>query len=654
MNNYQNFKDKKQEEYYNRTKKFLHSDNKILVNPGGMGLGKTWATIKALKESPITFSFITCPTDPSKLIWGEEFNRLNLNENYSIWFSKSSCCIQKLNNPNFDIQKGCKSDDCEYWKDLQKNGEYTLIAEEELIKLTKELPTYPTLYYKKYGKKNCLMPICRLGLKTKKYLIADYFGFLNRRMFNSVINSNNKLNKKTTDGTLIIDEAHLIPERAKDFLSKILNFTKTITELKKEIICDFITRNIILKDEWEQTIKKLEVMHDEIIKNRKSSEERYTYNDFYDLYTSLEMDRTFSFPELMANLRILSKERYGIDEESYETNDDPFCSKLYQFIREWENKNDDPLYKHYFQYKYTNKGTIRFVIDCCDTSKHLISVFREWDKIILNSGTIPDKEFFVFKTGINLFETKYEQLIESYSIKNNVLVFPNGDFRGTKNELTKIIPREKTYKDNSKFLNKVLSSLNGRTIIYIQKKSDSILLRSLLKTNIEIIDFCSKDDGFSTRREDFLESMEYFNSKKEAIAIMNINGRVESFNFENVIDKSSINNIIIFGYPFPKRGLTYDDQVNFYSNKVNNKTKARKWVDYTPVLIKVHQAACRAKRKESDNPIIILWDQQFGSKNMAYAYMPEDLQGEICRDEISLLNHISLIKKSGKINGINT
>ncbi len=47
-------------------------------------------------------------------------------------------------------------------------------------------------------------------------------------MFNAVINSQQENNKNTNNGTLIIDEAHLIPERAKDFLSKIINFTTII------------------------------------------------------------------------------------------------------------------------------------------------------------------------------------------------------------------------------------------------------------------------------------------------------------------------------------------------------------------------------------------------------------------------------------------
>jgi len=121
---------------------------------------------------------------------------------------------------------------------------------------------------------------------------------------------------------------------------------------------------------------------------------------------------------------------------------------------------------------------------------------------------------------------------------------------------------------------------------------------------------------------------------------------------KNIIDKSSVNNIIIFGYPFPKLGLSRDDQIKFYTEKSGQKTTATKWVDYVPVLMRIHQAVCRAKRKESDNPVIILWDQQFGSRKMAYSYMPQDLKGVVCWEDNDLLKNILLIKNRKSDNGI--
>jgi len=641
MENYKNFKDGKQKEYYSRTKDFLLSNKKILINPGGMGLGKTWATIKALKESKIEFSFISCPTAPAKSIWANDLNKSKLNGEYAIWFSKSSCCIRKRNNEKgFDLNKHCR-DDCKYWKNIQKNGDYTSKAHEELENLDKLLPTFPENYYNFIGCNNCLMPISRLGLKKRKYLIGDYFGFLNSGMFNAVINSNHKLNKNRKKGTLVIDEAHLIPERAKDFLSKTLNFTKVIEKLTEEIQCDFINRNPRLINPWKQTIIKLEVIHSELERRNKKNEERFNYNDFYDIYEEIEIKESFTFEAFLNNLRLLAKEQYKVDtNEDYEESDEPFCSKILRFIEEWQIKINDPKYRHYFQYKNFSKGKIRFIIDCCDTSEYISQRFKEWDKIILASGTIPDIEYFNYQTGINQFKLliDYKKHIDSYSIKENVIIYSNGNFSSTN--------REDTYKKNKETINKLIYNLNGRTIIYIQNKYNSRLLKSLIETDKEIIDFCSKDDGFSTSQEDWMKLESKFNQSTNSIAIMNINGRVEGFNFKQEETGDSVDNIIVFGYPWARRGLSYDDQINFYTNLIKDKKIARRWVDYTPILIRIHQACCRSKRNETDNPKIILWDVQFGS--LAYEYMPNDLKGNICYKSDELYLFLEKLKKEDK------
>lgn len=638
---YKNFKDKKQEEYYKRTKDFLFSDKKILVNPGGIGLGKTWATIKALKESPIEFSFTAVPTAPAKNIWAEEMNNLGLKNKYAIWFSKSSCCIKKIEDSYFNLDKECK-DDCEYWKNLQKDGEYTLKAEEELYKLENYLPTFPVKYYLKNGNESCLMPLCRYGLKKRKYLIGDYFGFLNKNMFDAVINSREQLNKIKSNGELIIDEAHLLPERTKDFLSKTINFSKTINKIKEEIQCDYINTNILLRFKWESTLNKLDKINTLVINRSKKNEERYNLNNFITDYESIEIDKCFTFSEFRIALMNLVKEGYKVNPDGYSNDEELYCFKLHKFLEEWENKIGDPSYKNYFQYKNTTKKDVRFIIDCCDTSKYLKNIFREWNKVILNSGTIPDREYFNYQTGINSFgnSVQYENLIESYSVRDNVIIYSNGNFTSPQ--------REKTYKEIKDNLNTILDKLNGRTIIYIQSKKDSNKLKEIINNKNKIIDFCSRDDGFSTSQQDWLILEEEFNQTKESIAIMNINGRVEGFNFLDKETGDTVDNIIILGYPFPRIGLSYEDQKKYYYSLIKDMNIVKKWINYTPVLIRIHQAVCRAKRKKNDTPVIILWDNNFGSKKLAYTYMPDDLRGNVCWKYKEVLHYISKIKNKGE------
>ena len=98
--------DKKQEEYYNRICSFLQSDYHVLVNPGGMGLGKTFASTLALKRNltPFEFAFIGCPTAPLKSVWCNDMNKCSMKTEYMIWFAKNDCCIKKQQNYKFDTK----------------------------------------------------------------------------------------------------------------------------------------------------------------------------------------------------------------------------------------------------------------------------------------------------------------------------------------------------------------------------------------------------------------------------------------------------------------------------------------------------------------------------------------------------------------------
>jgi Rad3-related DNA helicase len=623
MVEYETFKSEKQKIYYDRTKSFLNSEKKILLNPGGMGLGKTWATIKAIGEffdinSNKKFVFIATPTAPIKTVWGNEFNNCNLSLFYIIWFNKPSCCIKKIKDKNFDINKNC-NDDCEYWSPLQANGKYKDVADDILNLLKTELSKeviYPHTYYERQGNKYCLRPIIRLGLREDKFLIGDFYGFLNRKMFYMTINTEKEKHKDTNNGTLIIDEAHLIPERVKDFLSKTLDFTKTINKIKVELDCDNINNNLVLRNKWDKTIEKLEQLNLFIIKKTKEYEGRYNFNNFIDDFYCIDVEGSYDYYDLKDSLKQIQTKNY-IESEGEEL----YCTKLSTFLEMWEEKVDDPIYKHYFQYKNYNKGVLRFIIDCCDTSNYLINIFRKWDKVILNSGTITDIEYYQTKLGLPFFGEKvcYEKHIESYSIKNDVVIYASGNFRS--------IMREKTYNNNKENLINIFNLLKGRSIIYIQNLKDSTILKKiLLNTNKEIIDFCTKDDGFQTSQSEWLNLENEFNKKKEGIAIMGINSRVEGFNFLNNETGNPVDNIIIFGYPFPNtKSLSYLDQYRYYLDLIKDEKKVKRWLLYTPVFTKIHQACCRAKRNSYNKPNIILWDNMF-NYNIT-KYMPLDLRG---------------------------
>lgn len=621
-----------QEEFFNRTSKFIKTKKHILLNPAGMGLGKTLATSKVISDSLYNyeFFFIANPTAPLKEVWSKELKDMGMLQEHIIWFSKSEMCIKKKYNPKFNESKDC-NDDCEFVAGIWKNKEYSTYCHELLQCL--KLPITPNKYYKTCGEDCCLLPICRLGLKTRKILIGDFFGVLNSEMFELVTKyrEQNRIRRKSC---LVIDEAHLLPGRAKEYLSKSLSFDKAIRELSTEINCDYLQRhNLKLFKQFKDTLKTLENIRVKLLNeiDIKQNTIRYSYNKFKEDYNKCKIELCFNFEDMINQFDNLAVKAYNHDHDDYEDEKEPYCVKFTRFLRYWKLKQEDENYSGYFQYSIKLKDRIKFFINCQDTSKFLKNKLKIWGKVILNSGTISDLDYFKHHTGLETLDVDYMPFIQAHSIKDNVIIHPLGNFI-RKN-------REETYNKNKVLLQNLLRELSGRTIVFIQSKQDSkVMEQQIREIGTKVVNFCLNDDGFETKKTDFDLCMDEFNSLKEGVAIMNINGRVEGYNFKNPEDNTSVSNIIVYGYPFPKRGIVYDDEKEYLLNILKDKNLASKWIDYIPTLDRIHQACMRAKRNENDNPIIILWDNQFGKNERGYDYMPDDLKGQIVLDTTQLLN----------------
>jgi hypothetical protein len=93
--------------FYKRTLDFLKDKNEqILVNQGGMGLGKTFAASAAINETKTLFSgaFIGTPTGAIKNEWVKELKKFNLFNHGVVWYAKSDLCIKKIADKHFGIK----------------------------------------------------------------------------------------------------------------------------------------------------------------------------------------------------------------------------------------------------------------------------------------------------------------------------------------------------------------------------------------------------------------------------------------------------------------------------------------------------------------------------------------------------------------------
>lgn len=614
--------DIKRFQFYERFDKFLKDNqNKIQVNVGGMGLGKTFCSCAAFKDNNnFTTIFIATPFATIKNEWAKELNRLYLD--YIVWMGKDECI--KPYHKNVD---DC-SDDCDHIYPLYHNREFQDLCYSLLGKL--EFPITAADYYSKNGIEFCLRPMIRLGLLTKKIIVGDYFGFLNPKVWNLLVKRRRSL--------IVIDEAHLLPNRAINFLSRTIDLKMTAKKLEEELNIN-IVRESIEMHRYSQTIDLLNRICKYLINSLSKlddKEELLSIDRFKEIWDNIiitELTDAFSYSQFILRLDELSKHIQKANKDDDEEYEEKTITKFLNFLEFWESHSYDINYSPFFSYAKNTKNHVdRLEINvvCNNPSDYLSDLWSNYEKICLISGTIENQEYYSQILGLNNFNHIYERKLDSYSIRKNVLIYPFGDFTQKNGN------RLKTIKEQSKTINDVLKMLDGRTILYTLSKEMSFQLQQILDKELNIINFSRNENNEDKNKEEYEISKELFNASEKSVGLMHITGIVEGQNF---LDENgdTVDNLIILGYPFAMPDLEYRMKIDYWTNKLRNAKKAKEFVQYYPVSSKIYQACFRAKRKEGDTPLIILWGNIFGRNMLGYQYLNDDLKGDIIEHPDNLL-----------------
>jgi len=601
--------EKPQAIFYDRANEFIIGDGNVMINQGGMGLGKTLATIGAmnLKHG----NYIATPFRQIKNEWSKEFKRLNIK--HAVWHSKKDCCIKKRDNIKFSMNN-C-NDSCKYRSHLEEDRNFNQQC--DALSNGVDFPLSIEKYYCENGCKNCLLPITRNRVRDDNIVIGDFFGIFIPKMFNYVT----KQNQNETD--LHIDEGHMLPSRAKQFLSRQLSIGFMINRINKAMDDDsYFLENFDKKFKMLNFLKQFDALGKSMMKWLKGKRDKIDKLNYSDFLSTWKRVNNTDFKIFLKEVKFHAGRDKNPDIESPKT-----FEEIYSFFMYWKDKNNDDDYNAMFQYITIKNEDIILKINCSDTGSFLRNNLSIFNKVHILSGTIPDKEYY--KKMIGIEDCIFEEPINSYSIKDNVINFGVGNFTAG--------ARDETYNRNDKLLKTMLKKFNGRTLIYTQSKYYCNKL-------------CSALDGFNVfnlnqESDDKLTQIkEKFNSSSDGIAIAYITGKVEGQNF---IDDNgnTVENLIIYGYPYMRRGLEFDDAVAHWTKKLNGDyKKAEEYVQFFPVSSTIYQAAMRAKRNESDNPVIILWSKEFSPGNPGYKYAYPELRGDVIYEPKEILNKISVIQ----------
>ena len=632
--------------YYSRNRSFLKSENKILVNPAKPGFGKTLITLISLLPHLDDYSkiIIITPHSGARKVWAAEIKKLSDFANKFIeWLPKSET-LKPLYGERYkkttDDDKG--RNHLEEWDEINQCKEFT----NECYKLLEELDFPIENYYENQGVEypiyedkyvipekliHCLYPIIRLGLLTKKIIIADYFAFFN-------IKSMKWMTRKEWDNMLlIVDEGHIYPQRLKNHFSKKIQINRVLSKILND---DELTFENKLKEKYSfiKSLKILKELFETKIKEMRNDEKSaFNYTTLKSKYNSKVTNNTLEFEEFLYSLETYSKEKYGKINEGDDVPPIVELSRFLIYLKEKENDVDFKSSLHLIIYK-TREPRLEYRCNCLDTSKTSQFLLEHPKKTIFLSGTI-DKDFFE-RTSVHNFKNKIHSRIETFSLKDNCKIIPLGDFTKT--------PRQKSLEEQLPNLITTLKKMtkNGERVLFgtISKEFTNKINQEFLNKGLLTVDLCVSGD----REKDVIRKR-IFNETPGIIGMLNLRGNVTGQNFLDELNNPP-KYIIVLGYPFPhpldKDYIWEGDYLTKkYFNSGNNlkyaQTLTKEMQIWFPISQMIYQFLLRGARNPKDCPLLILWGEQFNIGKTAYNYLPDELKGEI----INFEDFDSILKK---------
>lgn len=563
-------KRKNQKEMIKKIEECIENQRNLLIH-APTGIGKTVAALyPAIKKATnlgLTVFFLT-PRHSQHKIALDTLKKLKVTATDIIgkkWF-----CNYKYNSlDSREFQELCnylkKEEKCEFFNRVYKIGELTEEAKIKINSLEKKILSSEEI--KKSCKEFCTYEIsCQLAKKSLA-IIADYY-----HLFNPFVSRNflSKINKDLENSIIIVDEAHQLPNRARELLS---------SKLTSYVLRNAYIEARSLRSEVAIDIENLRLKLQSLA-NDKLSDKDENYIEKKELAIILNTLGEDFFQEL-DNISDLVKE--AGKERS-------FCSSLLNFIESWFNSDEN------FARIIKRKGEgFEIKLISLLPSKITSDIINNSYATILMSATLQPLEMYSDLLGIKNYET--------ISFKS---IFPR------ENRLNIVAPivttkfskrNEEQYKRYAIVIKKIFNNVDGNTAVFFPSYFFLKEVRKFLNFK-EIF-----EESPDLNKEQKLILLERFINSEKALLF-----GVQGGSFDQGIDvpNNALKCIVIAGLALANPDLETKALINCYNKKYG---RGMEYGYIFPAIQKAIQASGRAIRSEKDRAAIIYLDERFLWRN---------------------------------------
>lgn len=435
----------------------------------------------------------------------------------------------------------------------------------------------------------CPYELSMILAKKAKLIISDYYYIFSPTIMTSFFQ---KTERVLENSIVIVDEAHNLPQRARDLLTKkitTINIARAIKEAEKYDYKE--TKDILTK--IMDTLNKLAV------KITAREDEAYIKKQEF----SSELEKIDDFMEIINNLEFIAEEVRKKQKQSY-------IGSIADFLLSWLGPDESFARILSKKKTRTNQELIMLSYRCLDPSVVTKEIINNTHSTILVSGTLAPVDMYSDLLGSDKENTIKKELPSPFSDKNKLsLIIPE-----TTTKFTKRSPAQ--YKRIAEITADICNRVPGNTAIffpsyYLLNEINNYFMTLCKKTTFTEAPGLTKEQRF--------EMLEKFKSYKDTGAVLL---GVASGSFGEGIDLPGdlLKSVIVVGLPLNRPDLETKKLIEYYDKKFG-----KGW-DYGylfPAMTRCLQSAGRCIRSETDRGAIIFLDERFAWPTYKKFFPPE-------------------------------
>ena len=552
-------------------------NNKNLLIHAPTGIGKTagvlYPATKIASELGLNVFFLT-PRHSQHLIALETLKKMGEKRGIDIIGKKWLCNYFYDDLGPADFQELCdylkKKEKCEFYNRVFEKGEITKEAKIKIKEISNEILSSEEI--KKKCKEFCPYEISCQVAKRSTVIVADYFHIFNPFVSKTFLA---KINKNLEDSIIIVDEAHQLPNRARDLIS-----SKLTTFVLNNAIKEAKEMNHIVY----QDIDSFRIRIEELARERlKNNDEAYVEKEEI-VYILDSLSKEF-LDELQEVSDLVKEEG---KEKSY-------CSGLLRFVENWINS--DEYFARIIRKRKTNYGEqIELKLSALLPSSITSNIINESYSTILMSATLQPLEMYADLLGVKNYETiSFKSIFPPENRLN--LVAPIATTKFSKRG-------EVQYKNYAEIITKIFNAVNGNTAVFFPSYSFLQQVKNFFKNDMNL--FVEAQELTKEQKNNLLNR--FISSEKGLLLGVQSGSFDQGINYPN----NSLKCIIIAGVALATPDLETKSLISCY-----NKTygKGIEYGYFYPAIQKAIQASGRAIRSENDRAVIVYLDERFLWKN---------------------------------------